>query len=483
MVMDSMTASMCYKGVGNLDYARVLVEFDAEKEIKQEIEVQYRDKENRVKGSKRLKSFFGHDFNNCMLNPHKNKGMESMGEKIDEAGKENVKDGSNERERVNVNKNPVRRNEQSNQNGQRHNVNKRSFNHDYNQQDGGRKGSNWENRNNGIYGQPEVRRVWNLKAKEAEGMKQSVNKYAVLHSLPEDDDQELRILKDRMIVDPFLNKNVQPTPSEAANWTEDMRTYHAEKSVSTEGKSNVDNSVEDVVSEEEGITKNMEVNEVCAVLETRLKSKNLQAICDRVYQSWEWLSNMEKCNKGCRIVIGWDQQEVNVQLINRTSQSIFCVISVDQVKFKCFYTFVYAANDGIDRRELWNELKQNSNSQHLFFKCPFSKEAWDRVKDIAEIECDEWNWIELLNNLANSCVLRNFGWVIKRLALAACVYKLWQERNGRIFRDVQRTSHEIFNNIVDTIKYNILGITVKDSVNVRRVEARWNVKCKKILNK
>ncbi|PWA90585.1 hypothetical protein CTI12_AA093830 [Artemisia annua] len=37
MVMDSMIASMCYKGVGSLDYARVLVEIDAEKEIKNEI--------------------------------------------------------------------------------------------------------------------------------------------------------------------------------------------------------------------------------------------------------------------------------------------------------------------------------------------------------------------------------------------------------------------------------------------------------------
>ena len=41
MVMDSMTASMCYSGVGNIDYARVLVEIDAEKEIRNEIEVQY----------------------------------------------------------------------------------------------------------------------------------------------------------------------------------------------------------------------------------------------------------------------------------------------------------------------------------------------------------------------------------------------------------------------------------------------------------
>ncbi|PWA37471.1 reverse transcriptase zinc-binding domain-containing protein [Artemisia annua] len=128
-------------------------------------------------------------------------------------------------------------------------------------------------------------------------------------------------------------------------------------------------------------------------------------------------------------------------------------------------------------------LNDTEDSQHLFFNCPFSKEVWDRVKEIAEIDCDEWIWTELLNELSNSCVLRNFGWIIKRLALAACVYTLWQERNGRIFRDMHKNSNEVFNNIVDAIKTKILGITVKDSVNVRRVEARWNAHCKKILHK
>nr|GEX02576.1 hypothetical protein [Tanacetum cinerariifolium] len=41
IVMDSMTTSMCYKGIGNLSYARVLVEMEASRDIKNEIEIQY----------------------------------------------------------------------------------------------------------------------------------------------------------------------------------------------------------------------------------------------------------------------------------------------------------------------------------------------------------------------------------------------------------------------------------------------------------
>ncbi|GJX28479.1 zinc knuckle CX2CX4HX4C containing protein [Tanacetum coccineum] len=44
MLMDTMTTTMCHKGVGNFEYARVLMEMDAEKEFKKEIVIQYRDR-------------------------------------------------------------------------------------------------------------------------------------------------------------------------------------------------------------------------------------------------------------------------------------------------------------------------------------------------------------------------------------------------------------------------------------------------------
>ncbi|PWA40462.1 hypothetical protein CTI12_AA562450 [Artemisia annua] len=238
MVMDSMTASMCYRGIGNLDYARVLVEFDAEKDLKYEIEVQYRDKENRIKGSKKVKvlydwkpcrctecKVFGHEFSQCKLNANKGTGNDQMVEKVPVANNGDKYAGSKDKEGVFTG-----RSEQNKWNGQRQNGTNKRFNNSY-KQDAGRKFSNEESKYVGNTGQAGVRKVWNLKEKEAEGMKKSVNKYAVLHSLLDDDDQELRILKDRMIVDQFLNKNVEPTPTEAANWTEDMRKYYKDKSV------------------------------------------------------------------------------------------------------------------------------------------------------------------------------------------------------------------------------------------------------------
>ena len=83
---------------------------------------------------------------------------------------------------------------------------------------------------------------------------------------------------------------------------------------------------------------------ICAVLETRLKAKKLQGICDRMFNRWDWVSNMQCCSKGCRIVLGWNSDDVQIQVLNRTSQSIFCTIFAPEYKFKSYFTFVYAAN-------------------------------------------------------------------------------------------------------------------------------------------
>ena len=82
--MDNMTASMCFGGTGNLDYARVFVEMVADKEIKNEVEVQYRDQEKNVKGTKKINvlydwkplrcshcKVFGHDMEHCLENKNK----------------------------------------------------------------------------------------------------------------------------------------------------------------------------------------------------------------------------------------------------------------------------------------------------------------------------------------------------------------------------------------------------------------------------
>ncbi|GJZ14078.1 RNA-directed DNA polymerase, eukaryota, reverse transcriptase zinc-binding domain protein, partial [Tanacetum coccineum] len=205
---------------------------------------------------------------------------------------------------------------------------------------------------------------WKVKDKVVEELRSTANKFSVLNTLPEDNEQEISILKGRMIVDKFLNEKVQPTLKEYITWTGDMINYF--KDIWEENKSmdsnsgNGENDMEDVLEINNGTTKVMADNvidgiKVCSVLETRLKSKKLQKSCDRVFQGWNWVSNMQECNKGCRIVVGWDS-DTSIQVLHKTSQSIFCVVNAGNYKFKSFYTFVYAANERSERKSLWEEL-------------------------------------------------------------------------------------------------------------------------------
>nr|GEV74741.1 zinc knuckle CX2CX4HX4C [Tanacetum cinerariifolium] len=55
MILDNMTTCVCKNGVGRTMYARVLVEIKAVKRFKEVFELQYRDKNQNVKGTKTVK--------------------------------------------------------------------------------------------------------------------------------------------------------------------------------------------------------------------------------------------------------------------------------------------------------------------------------------------------------------------------------------------------------------------------------------------
>nr|GEX17601.1 hypothetical protein [Tanacetum cinerariifolium] len=55
-IMDSMTSYVCKSKMGRTEYARVLVEIEAKKGFKNEVVIQYRDKEKNVKGTKKTRT-------------------------------------------------------------------------------------------------------------------------------------------------------------------------------------------------------------------------------------------------------------------------------------------------------------------------------------------------------------------------------------------------------------------------------------------
>ncbi|GJZ55587.1 RNA-directed DNA polymerase, eukaryota, reverse transcriptase zinc-binding domain protein [Tanacetum coccineum] len=94
---------------------------------------------------------------------------------------------------------------------------------------------------------------------------------------------------------------------------------------------------------------------ICIVLETQLKSKRIVKVCERIYGRWNWFTNMRYCNKGCRIMVGWNEDEVRLSVIHMARQ--FFLVHVETRKnVKMYGTFIYASNRGMERKELWKNL-------------------------------------------------------------------------------------------------------------------------------
>lgn len=68
---------------------------------------------------------------------------------------------------------------------------------------------------------------------------------------------------------------------------------------------------------------------VCAIIETHLKAKSIQKIGDLIFGRWEWTSNMQFCDKGCRIMLGWNTDTMNVNILHQAKQSLLCSISTN----------------------------------------------------------------------------------------------------------------------------------------------------------
>ncbi|GJQ92636.1 hypothetical protein Tco_0003775 [Tanacetum coccineum] len=100
---------------------------------------------------------------------------------------------------------------------------------------------------------------------------------------------------------------------------------------------------------------------VCAILESHVADQNLDRLCKHVFNHWNWVSNAMSCSKGTRIIVGWNQYDVDVTVIHQDSQVIHTRVWIKADRKELFCSFVYAHNHYIQRRPLWNGLCLHKN--------------------------------------------------------------------------------------------------------------------------
>nr|GEX85031.1 RNA-directed DNA polymerase, eukaryota, reverse transcriptase zinc-binding domain protein [Tanacetum cinerariifolium] len=98
---------------------------------------------------------------------------------------------------------------------------------------------------------------------------------------------------------------------------------------------------------------------------------------------------------------------------------------------------------------------------------------------MAEIKVNVNVWQDIIKELVDTGNGNNINSVTRRLILAANAYNIWYEKNRRIIKDTKRSSDEVFESIVEVVKSKLIGLTVKDSCTVRKMESKWMISCKR----
>ncbi|GJX33460.1 RNA-directed DNA polymerase, eukaryota, reverse transcriptase zinc-binding domain protein [Tanacetum coccineum] len=131
-----------------------------------------------------------------------------------------------------------------------------------------------------------------------------------------------------------------------------------------------DEDIENVYDESENLNLNhnpgastpaqMVVNEnnlsVCAILESHVDVAVVYDTCKKVCSRWKWTSNGSLCDKGSRIILGWNDDLVDVMIMAKTNQVMHVQVNTRIDNKTLFCSFIYADNYYNDHRALWKNL-------------------------------------------------------------------------------------------------------------------------------
>ncbi|GKC82948.1 hypothetical protein Tco_1138665 [Tanacetum coccineum] len=95
---------------------------------------------------------------------------------------------------------------------------------------------------------------------------------------------------------------------------------------------------------------------VCAILESYVTGLNLERMCKYVFHHWNWVSNAMACIKGTQVILGWNQNDVDIKVIHQDAQVVHTRIWLKVERKELFCSFIYAHNRYTQRRALWNGL-------------------------------------------------------------------------------------------------------------------------------
>ncbi|GJS48186.1 hypothetical protein Tco_0598307 [Tanacetum coccineum] len=184
-----------------------------------------------------------------------------------------------------------------------------------------------------------------------------------------------------------------------------------------------------------------------------------------IKQLWKIIEGKESLREWYRE--RYNDKETVAQMINNgiwiwpmqwySNYPILCKIAAptltEGTKDKVYWIDSYNVLATQDRIAKWNG--------QISTECPLCKKEKDSHEHF------------IMTSLSQTKVNKNIGKVIARIALAAAVYFIWQERNWRIFKQEDRSVE--LKIITDNIRLRLMSLKVKQTSTVIKVAEAWNL--------
>ena len=113
------------------------------------------------------------------------------------------------------------------------------------------------------------------------------------------------------------------------------------------------------------------------LIETRVKESLAQRLARKLFKDWSVLTNYEFNRRG-RIWEVW-RKDVRLTPVFQSEQMITCSVKIENQDEEFFCSFIYASNFAAERRLLWNDLRDHSDSPII------STKPWIIYGDFNEI--------------------------------------------------------------------------------------------------
>ncbi|GJV83921.1 putative RNA-directed DNA polymerase, eukaryota, reverse transcriptase zinc-binding domain protein [Tanacetum coccineum] len=118
---------------------------------------------------------------------------------------------------------------------------------------------------------------------------------------------------------------------------------------------------------------------------------------------------------------------------------------------------------------------QPDSHDHLFFECVYSQQVWHGLKALAGLPNSSDAMDEVVSDILPFATRRTSKSIIAKLVVAATSYFIWQERNGRLFKNSKRTVNQVVECIMHTVRLKLLSCRFKTTRSALEMINAWNL--------